>query len=423
MNRESIFFTITVSFIISVLLVVTSFSILITHSYKINEMMILDKYEHVTKIALRQLKVGFDRRFLDRLDELNYTLISDINEINAITYNIQTKVLGEKIHPKHKDILRVLKLKDKNYVYVKLNKRNVVFLIRDDETLDVSSSNINIYIMLIFAIILITIILVYLITLRKLMPLKILKDKVKTLGDENFDFECCDTQRKDEVSQLAMEFKKSALKLKNLKESRNIFIRNIMHELKTPITKGKLLTSMQLNEENNEKLKSVFDRLESLINEFASIEELISSSKSIEKKFYFLDDIIDNAKDILMIEDESVVVKYENKKLNVNFKLFCIAIKNLIDNALKYSTNNEVIISTQDEDIIFENSGEKLKYDLQDYFEPFFSNSDKTKNSFGLGLYIVHNILKANSYELQYEYTQEGVNRFICKKKDESFTI
>ena len=49
------------------------------------------------------------------------------------------------------------------------------------------------------------------------MPLKILKDKVKTLGDENFDFECCNTDRKDEVSQLAMEFIKSDLKLKSLK--------------------------------------------------------------------------------------------------------------------------------------------------------------------------------------------------------------
>jgi two-component system, OmpR family, sensor kinase len=54
--------------------------------------------------------------------------------------------------------------------------------------------------MLVFAILFITIILVYLITLRKLMPLKILKDKVKTLGDENFDFECCNTDGKDEVS-------------------------------------------------------------------------------------------------------------------------------------------------------------------------------------------------------------------------------
>ncbi len=170
-----------------------------------------------------------------------------------------------------------------------------------------------------------------------------------------------------------------------------------------------------------EKLKEVFNRLESLINEFASIEELISSSKNIEKKNYFLDDIIDNAKDILMIEDEHVISKYENKKLEVNFKLFSIAVKNLIDNAIKYSPNKEVIIKTEDENIIFENLGLELEAPFEKYFEPFFSNEDKSKDSFGLGLYIVHNILKANGYILEYEYKNE-TNRFICKK-DETFTI
>ena len=61
------------------------------------------------------------------------------------------------------------------------------------------------------------------------------------------------------------------------------------------------------------------DQLELLINEFASIEELISSSKNIEKKFYFLDDVIDNAKDILMLEDEIILGTYDNKKLNINY--------------------------------------------------------------------------------------------------------
>ncbi len=216
-----------------------------------------------------------------------------------------------------------------------------------------------------------------------------------------------------------MEFKKSALKLKSLKEARNIFIRNIMHELKTPITKGRFLTQLELNEQNNEKLKSVFNRLELLINEFASIEELISSNKNIEKKFYYLDDIIDNAKDILMVDDESVILDYENKKLEINFKLFSIAVKNLIDNAIKYSPSKEVVIKSKDEDIIFENSGKELKYPLENYFEPFFSNEDKQKDSFGLGLYIIHNILKANAYTLVYEY-ENGINRFICKKDKQS---
>jgi two-component system OmpR family sensor kinase len=244
------------------------------------------------------------------------------NQIDYILNNSKVKILIQKEHPlKNDDIFRILNLDENNYLY--LSKRGNLLLIKDENPSNESNS--YIYIILVFSLLFITIVLVYIVTLKKLMPLKILKDKVKTLGDENFDFECCDLKGKDEVSLLANEFKKSALKLKSLKEARNIFIRNIMHELKTPITKGKFLTQLELNTENNEKLKSVFNRLESLINEFASIEELISSNKSIEKKFYFLDDIIDNAKDILMVEDENVILEYENQKFEVNFKLFSIA--------------------------------------------------------------------------------------------------
>ena len=416
MNRQSIFFTIAVSFIISILLVIISFLILLTHDYRMKEGRLLDKYMPVSKMVNR-VDFVFDEMLMRNLSEMNYKLLTNISEINTITYNHKTKVLFERIHPRNNnDIFRILNLNDNNYIYMK--KKGEVVLIKDEDT---SNSNSHIYIILVFAILFITIVLVYLITLRKLMPLKILKDKVKTLGDENFDFECCNTNAKDEVSQLAVEFKKSAEKLKSLKEARNIFIRNIMHELKTPITKGKFLTSLEQNEENNEKLKSVFNRLEALINEFASIEELISSSKNIEKKFYFLDDIIDNAKDILMVEDEKVITKYENKKLEVNFKLFSIAVKNLIDNAVKYSPNKEVIIKNEEDNIIFENIGKALEEPFERYFEPFFSNEDKSKDSFGLGLYIVHNILKANAYTLEYEHI-DGINRFICKK-DEVSTI
>ncbi|MGB5792209.1 ArsS family sensor histidine kinase [Poseidonibacter sp.] len=417
MNRQSIFFTITISFIISMILVIASFTILMTQNYKTKEALLFEKYVPIIKMVIRKhRKDGITNEFIKNLEELNYSIIPTKGEVNAITYNPLTKIIIEKKDPRDRDVFRVLKLNDKNYLYMK--KKNRTFLIRDNIS---SSDNTNIYVSLVFAIVIIIIILMYLITLRKLMPLKILKDKVKTLGDENFDFECCNSEAKDEVTLLAKEFKNSALKLKNLKESRNVFIRNIMHELKTPITKGKFLTQLEQNEENNEKLKSVFIRLEQLINEFATIEELISSTKNIDKKNYFFDDIIDNAKDILMLDDESIIQEYENKKLNVNFKLFSIAVKNLVDNAIKYSSDNKVTIKTENEDIIFENIGNELKYPLEKYFEPFFANEEKTDDSFGLGLYIVYNILKANNYTLEYEY-KDNINTFTCKK-DEISTI
>ena len=415
MNRQSIFFTITVSFIISIILVITSFVILMTENYKTKESLLFEKYMPIIKKVVRKHhKGGLNLEFAKNLEEINYSIIPNKGEINAVTYNPSTKILIERKNSRDRVLFRVLNLNNKNYLYMK--KRNKTLLIRDNSS---ASDNTNIYVSLVFAIVIITIILMYLITIRKLMPLKILKDKVKTLGDENFDFECCNHDGKDEVTLLGMEFKNTALKLKSLKESRNVFIRNIMHELKTPITKGKFLTQLENNEENNEKLKSVFIRLEQLINEFATIEELISSTKNIDKNFYFFDDIIDNAKDILMTEEESINAEYENKKLNVNFKLFSIAIKNLIDNSIKYSLDKKVTIKTENEDIIFENTGAELKYPLEKYFEPFFANEEKSNDSFGLGIYIVHNILKANNYTLEYEY-KNNINTFTCKKDEQS---
>lgn len=413
MNKSSIFFTITVSFIISIILVITSFIVLMTYNYNIQEKALFDRYiPIVKKIMLKHHRGALNYKFAKSLEELDYTMLIKKGNINAITYNPKTKVLIERKSRERNSVFRVLELNDRNYIYMK--KKGQTLLIRDNRP---AGENSNLYIISVFAIVIITIILMYLITYRKLMPLRILKDKVKTLGDENFDFECCNTDAKDEVSQLGMEFKSAALKLKNVKESRNVFIRNIMHELKTPITKGKFLAEIERNDANDEKLKEVFLRLESLINEFASIEELISSTKNVEKNFYFTDDVIDNAKDILMVEDDAVILKCENKKIDVNFKLFSIAVKNLIDNAIKYSSDKKVTIKNNQDDLIFENAGKHLEHPLEDYFEPFFTHQDSSKDSFGLGLYIVRNILEANNYTLEYEYDYEnGLNRFICKK-------
>lgn len=415
MKKESIFFTISISFILSFILVVASFLILIAHNYKVSEEKYLDKYIPLVKMVTRQERIGFTPEFLESLKEINYELFLNNKAINAITYHPKTKVLFERIHPKHRDILRVLSLHGNNYIYLK--RKGETFLLKDLET---ANSITHIYIMLVFGSLLAMVILVYLITLRKLMPLKILKEKVTTLGEENFDFDCCDSSKQDEVSLLAQEFKKSAQKLKKIKEARNVFIRNIMHELKTPITKGKFLVQLPQTHENNEKMKHVFERLENLINEFGSIEEVIASTKQFDHANYFLNDIIDNAIDILLIDEELVSREFENIKVNVNFKLFSIAVKNLIDNALKYSSDGQVVIKTYHEEIIFENHGNSLEYELDSYFEPFFKNSNK--NSFGLGLYIVNSILKANGYRLKYVY-ENGTNRFSIVKQGDSHGV
>lgn len=405
MNKNSIIFSTTLNFLITSLLLIVSFIFLLSHeNFKKNEQ-IFERYKPIIKMVSGK-KFYFDKDFHKNLLDMNYELFESKEEIKNILSNNKKMIFAKS--NKHNETFKIFEIDGKIYLF--FEKFDTQILIKDLESQNLTNS---FYTIFVFVSLLVVITILYINTLKKLLPLKELKDKVINFGDEKFDFELSNSSSKDEVTLLANEFKKSAQKLKNIKESRNIFIRNIMHELKTPITKGKFLLQLEKSDENIEKLKMVFNRLESLINEFATIEELISQNRVLEKKSYFLEDLLDNAKDILMIDDNCVKNSYENIKLNVNFKLFSIAIKNLIDNAIKYSNDKKVEVLTQNEDILFVNSGKKLEGDFEKYLEPFYSKS--SNESFGLGLYIVFNILKANGYNLLYKY-EDGKNIFIIKK-------
>ena len=405
MNKNSIIFSTTLNFLITSLLLIVSFIFLLSHeNFKKNEQ-IFERYKPIIKMVSGK-KFYFDKDFHKNLLDMNYELFESKEEIKNILSNNKKMIFARS--NKHNETFKIFEIDGKIYLF--FEKFDTQILIKDLESQNLTNS---FYTIFVFVSLLIVITILYINTLKKLLPLKELKDKVINFGDEKFDFELSNSSSKDEVTLLANEFKKSAQKLKNIKESRNIFIRNIMHELKTPITKGKFLLQLEKSDENIEKLKMVFNRLESLINEFATIEELISQNRVLEKKSYCLEDLLDNAKDILMIDDNCVKNSYENIKLNVNFKLFSIAIKNLIDNAIKYSNDKRVEVLTQNEDILFVNSGKKLEGDFEKYLEPFYSKS--SNESFGLGLYIVFNILKANGYNLLYKY-EDGKNIFTIKK-------
>ena len=405
MNKNSIIFSTTLNFLITSILLIVSFIFLLSHeNFKKNEQ-IFERYKPIIKMVSGK-KFYFDKDFHKNLLDMNYELFESKEEIKNILSN-NKKIIFARSN-KHNETFKIFEIDGKIYLF--FEKLDTQILIKDLESKNLTNS---FYTIFVFVSLLIVITILYINTLKKLLPLKELKDKVINFGDEKFDFDLSNSSSKDEVTLLANEFKKSAQKLKNIKESRNIFIRNIMHELKTPITKGKFLLQLEKSDENIEKLKMVFNRLESLINEFATIEELISQNRVLEKKSYFLEDLLDNAKDILMIDDNCVKNSYENIKLNVNFKLFSIAIKNLIDNAIKYSNDKKVEVLTQNEDILFVNSGKKLEGDFEKYLEPFYSKS--SNESFGLGLYIVFNILKANGYNLLYKY-EDGKNIFTIKK-------
>ena len=221
------------------------------------------------------------------------------------------------------------------------------------------------------------------------------------------------TKAKDEISEVANEFDNAIKQLRQLRESRNLFLRNIMHELKTPITKGKLITDMYEESERKHILIRVFQRLEYLLSEFSKIEELTSGKIILDKNIYPAYDLIEQAFDILLLEHHQIeIIDNFNLYLNVDFELFSIALKNLVDNAITYNTNGNPKIFIEKNFIQVSNKADKLKKDVEEYYKPFNHEYEDSSDGLGLGLYISNNIIKIHNFKLEYEYI-DGYHNFI----------
>jgi len=241
-------------------------------------------------------------------------------------------------------------------------------------------------------------------TRKKLQPLISLKEDMINLSKGNFNIST-KIDGKDEISQVIKEFNNALKQLRELRDSRNLFLRNIMHELKTPITKGKLISDMYEDSEEKYILIRVFQRLEYLLSEFAKIEELTSGKLTLNKKSYYIIELVEQALDILLFDEDSIEIENNaDLKVNADFELFSIALKNLIDNAKKYSKNEIPKIIIEEKFIKIINKGDKLSKNIEDYYKAFNHDYETANSGLGLGLYISNNIIKIHNYKLEYEY-------------------
>ena len=294
-----------------------------------------------------------------------------------------------------------------NHHYLKVQHVDKVLLLKDNDYQPYRYDIIKI----IFSLVAIILLAAYVFVIRKLKPLRKLKRQIAKFAAGEIDEVQNVSSGNDEISEVAEAFYDAVSQIKNLNASRKLFLRNIMHELKTPITKGRLAAEMIEKSKNQERLVSVFIKLENLINEFAAVEQVTSNIALNNTKICRIDDVIDEALDIAMVDPGQVTIsKLEDVNLNADFKLLAIAAKNMIDNALKYSPNKHVNITITRESIKFINEGERLSKELRHYVEPF-TKGENAQKSFGLGLYIVENIIKAHKLTLGYEY-KNGLNVF-----------
>lgn len=255
----------------------------------------------------------------------------------------------------------------------------------------------------------------YISILKSISPLKELSSQIRKFASGDMDIDC-KSDKEDEIAEVANEFDRAASKLRDLIHSRQLFLRTIMHELKTPIGKGRIVSEMITDEKAKSRLISIFERLELLIDEFSKIEQIVSKNYSLQPQECRLIDIVNSATDMLMLDDdkESLCVQIDidtSVGIKADFESFSLAIKNLMDNAIKYADDGVVQVGMRGNRLCIQNRSKEFPMDIEEYYKPFVSGLSGTKKGLGLGLYIVKNIIKLNGFELDYEYI-DGMHRF-----------
>ncbi|WP_331774826.1 ArsS family sensor histidine kinase [Sulfurospirillum sp. 1612] len=255
------------------------------------------------------------------------------------------------------------------------------------------------------------------VVLNKLLNLKNLKQAIMRIEETNH-FNPIVLNSADELGDIAHEFNQAMEKIHLLKEARTFFLRNILHELKTPIMMGKIVSNSLEESKKKQQLQQAFVRLERLLSEMVKIEKLNSNEWKLKKQEYRLVDILDHARDLLMCDTSRIKILgiAQAPLITVDFELFSTAFKNLLDNALKYS-QADVLIHISATHIKICSFAKALEAQKLDFSKPFNRETEGATSGLGLGLYIVNAILKKHGGTLEYEY-QNQQNCFMFRLGD-----
>lgn len=159
-----------------------------------------------------------------------------------------------------------------------------------------------------------------------------------------------------------------------------------------------------------ETLQKAFKRMDDIIKELAMVEKLTSTNTFVYKEQTSFFKIYKRTVEITMLTPDKISAKINDFKLNADTAMFSVALKNLIDNAIKFSPNKHAIINANNRRIDIISEGLPLKYELEYYTEPF-SQEEKRSDGFGLGLYIVKTIANLHGFKLVYNHNK-GRNIF-----------
>ena len=358
------------------------------------------------------------KRMNKLVQEKYQTIIDDIfknienkNYINTILSKNNLKILKELPNSANQIIysqdytfgkIEILKEMFDDEFIIKINYLDEEYILRTPDEKNLNEKNILNFLVFLDIFVLF---LIFLYILNLLTPLKKITKEITNFANGELSSRI-NINSKDEIGILADSFNKMATSLENSIKTREELLRDIGHELRTPIAKGKFAIEKIDDFSQKELLKKIFIDLEILTNELIELEKLNLTKLNLTT--FSAETLIIESLEKLYLEDESKI----EIKINEDFKIsgdlhyLSTALKNLIDNALKYAISFPIIIETNKNEISISNKGTKLSKELEYYLKPFTQELSQ-RDGFGLGLSIVKKIMDKHGFQVDYFYENE----------------
>lgn len=359
------------------------------------------KYIQASK-ELFELLINADTIKLDKtIKALNYEIVT-MNILDKSAYVIyENKVSFGSI--------KIYKKDDRYFLYMSYLDDEVLYFDNSQNEEEKQKKLLNSLIVIDIVVLFIMLFII----LKMLFPLKTLSKGIKKFGSGDYSYRLPKLSTNDEIAQTVDRFNTMAENLERLIVSRAQFLSDISHELRTPISKSKLALEMIEKSKYKEILKKSILQIDELTNEILELEKLNSNSLQLEFKEYNIETVLAQVFSKMIIEDDEIEVDIqESFYCTADLNYLAIAIKNLIDNGLKYKQSGKVKIVIKNNSIEVLNKGEKLQHNLEFYTRTFTQeDSSRSKSGYGLGLNIVKRVLEYHNYKLEYTY-QKSLNSF-----------
>ncbi|NOX26902.1 MAG: HAMP domain-containing histidine kinase [Gammaproteobacteria bacterium] len=241
-------------------------------------------------------------------------------------------------------------------------------------------------------------------------PVSDIQIGVANYSEGNFDHHI-PVRRNDDLGMLVERINTMASDIKNMLDAKRQLMLGVSHELRSPITRAKVNVALLDDSPYKEALDSDLTEMEAMISELLESERLNTSHRSLDLAICDLSMLVE---EVLVESFAGENILFDNKlnsvKLNLDAKRIKLLLRNLISNALRYTSDDgappEIQISRLDKKITLSvrDHGMGISPEHIDKLtEPFYrvdSARARQTGGYGLGLYLCRLIVEAHGGEL-----------------------